>query len=211
MARIIEFTPGEHSIETEVVNANTHQLHVNGNFVGVWNFGTKKYVNGRMEDFSAWDDPTGTPYASLALLIADLNSFFFDVAPSTLTASGLISSASIISNLNGGIDLVAAPGSNKIVVPKFVILEIIFNSIAYTVSNNVGIRYANSTTFQINNEWLKSTQNATYITCGNKAVETNTSFVNQALQLHDSAIPATGDSPVKFSVEYTEVDLSLIT
>ncbi len=79
MAKIIEVTPGNYTVETEVVTPYSHQLHVKGSYVGVWNIGSENYVNRQMEMFSEWIDPTGTPYASLSDLIEDLNNFFFDL------------------------------------------------------------------------------------------------------------------------------------
>lgn len=86
MARIIEFDTGSYKVETEVINSNSHQLHVRGDLVGIYNIGTGKYVNGQLEDFSEWIDPSANPYASLSSLLSDLKTFFpffFDVSGSS--------------------------------------------------------------------------------------------------------------------------------
>lgn len=79
MTRIIEYSAGNYAVETQVVNAFSHQLHVKDDRVGIWNIGNDKYVNGQLEPFGDWIDPMGVPYPDLASLISDLNAFFFDI------------------------------------------------------------------------------------------------------------------------------------
>ena len=77
MAKITQVVTGSYTVEMEAATKYTHQLHVKGDNVGVYNNSTERYITQQLEHYSAWLDPTDTPYASLQLLINDLNSFFF--------------------------------------------------------------------------------------------------------------------------------------
>lgn len=77
MPQIVEYTSGQYSVNTQVISKECHQLHVQGDDVGIWNKYTKNYVTKEMEPFGDWDDPSGAAYTSLASLIYDLNTFFF--------------------------------------------------------------------------------------------------------------------------------------
>lgn len=78
--QIIEFTPGQHKVNNWVINPFLHQLNVvDSDKVGIYDNGRIKYIIHPLI-FSDWLDPAGSPYGSIALLIADLNTFFFDVS-----------------------------------------------------------------------------------------------------------------------------------
>lgn len=83
MLAIIEVSTGIYVLETQKVTPYTHQLHVDGNRVGVWENYNKSYIgNNALQNFDQYLDPTGTPYATLDALLIDLNTFFFDVSQS---------------------------------------------------------------------------------------------------------------------------------
>lgn len=79
MARILEIVPGQFTVETERISRFTHQLHVRNDRVGLWNTGSKKYVDS-MKPFGDWIDSSGSNYTSLSQLISDLSELFFDSA-----------------------------------------------------------------------------------------------------------------------------------
>lgn len=81
MLAINEVSTGIYVLETQKVTPYTHQLHVDGDRVGVWENFNKSYIgNNALQNFDQYLDPTGTPYTSLAALLTDLNTFFFDVS-----------------------------------------------------------------------------------------------------------------------------------
>ena len=80
MVEIIEYVAGEYEVNGWVVNPAVHVKYIDGDKVGIYDNGQMRYII-QPTIFSDWLDPSGTPYASLADLIADLNTFFFDLDP----------------------------------------------------------------------------------------------------------------------------------
>ncbi len=77
--QVQEYTAGQHKVNNWVISAFLHQLHVVDNRVGIYDNGRRQYIV-PLTIFSDWLDPAGAPYGSVALLITDLNTFFFDVS-----------------------------------------------------------------------------------------------------------------------------------
>lgn len=81
MVQIIEYSTGNYKIENWHINPNVHSKYITpDNKIGIYDSGQKAYIV-PPNLFSDWIDPSGTPYASLELLLTDLNTFFFDIDP----------------------------------------------------------------------------------------------------------------------------------
>ncbi len=78
MVNITEYVTGQYKVNNWIINAAVHVRYVDGDNVGIYDNGLRQYII-KPTVFSDWNDPSGSPYASLDALISDLNSFFFDI------------------------------------------------------------------------------------------------------------------------------------
>lgn len=213
--QIIEYTPGEHKVENWVINPNIHSLQVDSDLkVGIFDSAKNDYVI-RPLAFADWNDPSDTPYGSLALLITDLNTFFFDIASGGNTITPLLIPHTSILTLNTvRIPIVAAPGANKIVVPVSY-THFINAGTAYAGDDDLALVYEGSTTPLLRNSTsgLFGTIDAE---CSN-GISNNViagDYINKALEMFiDSSNPTGGDAgrELKISLETRVEDFSLIT
>lgn len=83
MVNITEYVTGQYKANNWIINSAVHVKYVEGDNVGIYDNGLRQYII-KPTVFSDWNDPSGSPYASLADLISDLNTFFFDISASSL-------------------------------------------------------------------------------------------------------------------------------
>jgi len=122
----------------------------------------------------------------------------------TLSAAQLLS-------LNGGgvIELIPAPGANKVIVVENVVQFLDFNSVAYNFAGNLGevIRFIQGTANGTGLTFINLNSAADKVISGGigTAVSINTSV---SLETTSGISVSQGDSPLKFSFLYREVNLA---
>ena len=123
-----------------------------------------------------------------------------------------LTSAEILS-FNGGntLELIAAPGANKVIIVLETFAFTDFNSVAYDATQPFYVSYGNSAialnTF-ISLAGINSTSD--YLQWNYQAGFGNTPFINEPVKLYSAAAQSitTGDSPVKIAIWYKILDLS---
>lgn len=109
--------------------------------------------------------------------------------------------------LNGTpVELVAAPGSTKVILIDEISAKLVFNSIAYTGSNALEFRYTNGSgtkvTADIANTFINSASGTNYAAV-KSIVTAFTPVANAAVVVFvPTANPAAGNSPIVFKIKY---------
>tara|TARA_Y100001938_G_C7952660_1_gene360091 strand:+ start:105 stop:644 length:540 start_codon:yes stop_codon:yes gene_type:complete len=122
----------------------------------------------------------------------------------TLTPAQLLS-------LNGGaeIELIAAPGANKVIVVQNVTQFLDFNSVAYNFAGALGqvIQFKQGADLGANLNFLNLNSAADKVVSGTTGTDPsiNTSV---SLQSTSGITVSQGDSPLKFSFLYREINLA---
>lgn len=138
-----------------------------------------------------------------------------------LTVKVSVSSAEILGMFSAPKELVAAPGSNKMILPLRLVYRMTYNSVAYATHTNIRLGYDSGTagsalTLVEVASFLSQSSNATMITTipdvlGTQAIVTTslTSMVNKNLCLSvATGAPTAGNSTLKISVVYVILDVS---
>ncbi len=122
------------------------------------------------------------------------------------TASVTVTTASVLT-LNGTpVALVAAPGAGKVILVDEITCKLVFNSVAYTGSNALELRYSNGSgakvTADLSSAFLNSASGTNYATV--KSVVTQlTPVANAAVVVFvPSANPGAGNSDLVFQIKY---------
>ena len=132
--------------------------------------------------------------------IGDLKDF---IAGSELVTAKVTLTPARILSLNGGgsIELIAAPGANKVIAPVSIVIFLDYNTTAYNFSGIPSI----SGTGSISSAFLNSSSDKYW----NLLLGGNYLEVNSALAMFATSLSVTqGDSPLKFNILYRIVDFS---
>lgn len=129
-----------------------------------------------------------------------------------VTTKVTVTSAQLLS-LNGGgsIELIEAPGENKVIIPMSICGFLDFNTAAYVSSNDAVIKFRSGTTGTFGDISRNIIESADDIYFAEYPGETEVEAgVNAALYLtaEESFDLTTGDSPLILSIAYRIVDFS---
>ena len=174
--------------------------------------------------------PTVTPAAGDLLVITDVSDSNATKTATVSSISSVISDAGLqtqeitltpaqLLSLNGGgtVELIAAPGAGKIIVPISYASFLDFNTTAYNVSvNALNLTYKDASLASGERfAWINSIfANADFYLIGSPAIDAGLGGFsvaeNQALVLKTNpGVPVTGgDSPLKINILYRIIDFS---
>lgn len=129
-----------------------------------------------------------------------------------VTTKVTVTSAQLLS-LNGGgsVELIEAPGENKVIIPMSICGFLDFNTAAYVSSNDAVIKFRSGTTGTFGDISRNTIESADDIYFAEYPGETEVEAgVNAALYLtaEQSFDLTTGDSPLILSIAYRIVDFS---
>ena len=122
-----------------------------------------------------------------------------------------LSSAQILALYTTPIDLVAAPGAGKVIIPEDIILSIDYGTTTYTAGGVVRVSYSGETTQLLGTTNLEAglfEKTADTVVIGNfipisTLVTDVTIGINKSLQItNNTAVFTTGDSPIKVFIKY---------
>lgn len=118
-----------------------------------------------------------------------------------------ITTAQILTGNTVPVDVIAAPGANKIIVPVAAFIFYDYNSIAYATNVDFQLQINGLVIFTAAN-MLDQTADRFLLQTLQSAGVTGTTYANQALKFKVSTgDPTAGNSPLKITVIYTIIDL----
>ena len=133
-----------------------------------------------------------------------------------LVADITISSANVLTSYNSPVQLIAAPGAGKIIVPLYpIILSLDYNSIAYATNTNCycgwGIAGSDKRATETATSFLAATADRTRLLgayTGNTAAHITGAYANASFDFTtDVGNPTAGNSPVRVVVIYKIITL----
>ena len=127
-----------------------------------------------------------------------------------LVATVSLSSAQILALNTTPIQLVAAPGANKMIVVSVVAFYYDHNTTAYATNTTLHLRYASAASSGITlGNFITQTQDVIATQTGNLFTSAPNAFINQALNITvDTGNPTAGDGTLVVKVYYRIVDFS---
>ena len=161
--------------------------------------------------------PTVTPASNDLLLLSDASDSRKTTKSATIssvlglgvaTSKVVVSSAEVLALHTTPIELIAAPGANKIIQILGVMASIDFNSLAY-VKKDLWVIYAGAvrSTYEWTNAILNSGIDYIEYASFNTSIFGPTATINTAVQLSIEAATATGDSPITIYTTYKTLDV----
>ena len=155
-------------------------------------------------------DDTVTENSTKSFTVDAIKSFI--AGTQLVTTKVTVNSAQLLS-LNGGgsIELIEAPGENKVIIPMSICGFLDFNTAAYVSSNDAVIKFRSGTTGTFGDISRNTIESADDIYFAEYPGETEVEAgINAALYLtaEESFDLTTGDSPLILSIAYRIVDFS---
>lgn len=145
----------------------------------------------------------------LRSVLTDLNDSSYnkvDDLIATYTATVDISSAEILNSFTTPKVLVAAPGSNKVIVPISIITKFKWNSIAYATNTTIDFKVGTVTTGTLSSTFLAATASTVALTntFNNFVTAFNTDLIFQVR----TGNPTAGNSTIRVFITYNVIDMS---
>ena len=154
-------------------------------------------------------DDTVTENSTKSFTVDEMRSF---IAGSGVVQANVTLTSTQVLSFNGGetIELIEAPGANKVIVPVSITCFLDFGTTAYNLNEDLAFQLGTTSMgMKLDDSKVNSTADAYFFINTDGTVNPSLA-VNSALNLFGdvSATVTTGDSPLKINIAYRIVDFS---